>query len=363
MIEAINICKTDKNRNVREAAMAALSALKELPGDDPDKVKKKNTGAGIAQQRADIVKADKEKKQKEKERKTSDESNLATHSNYNTNNSNINQNQQGSGGSLQPQAGPNSAIRGTSNKPSKRMEAANQKLKDKGRQKVDNMDNKEYEEEQKPKKQYGINKRKINPAFMKKADDVNDDIIDGGDDDIEIFVNENQQYVPQEEENFIAENVVDDKENIPIRDKYDSSTKINSNLSKSRISNHNDNKMDLENDQFLKENYDETKTNIMNRSNIKASIISDTKESNIMQFDDKNIDLEGTFMPPKTKPVAIGRSTEYDSSYDHKDPARDTEVCAKKNKSNFKNGEREHHSKNNGHKKFSSSYHYEDDDR
>ena len=57
-----------------------------------------------------------------------------------------------------------------------------------------------YKQPEKPKKQFGINRKNMNPNFMQKND--SNMHIEG---DVEILVNPNQHYVPPSEESNVVE--------------------------------------------------------------------------------------------------------------------------------------------------------------
>lgn len=249
LIEAINILKTDKNKNVREAAMAALNALKELPGEEPPKSNKRPESI-----QREIKSASTKKKAAE-----NDSNN--PYNNYVVNSTGINiimpndttpsqeipaLNQQtpvqtitqysmahqGSGANPfmneiqnNNQAPPNVQVNNSNSrsgstkvkaKKESRAEQAILKVKMKGEARRTTVDAKE---DKKAKKIYGINRGNINPAFQKKGDEPEEQDEEHTP-EIEIFVNHNLPQATQEDN---TKHEIQNKENIPSHGPNDTS--------------------------------------------------------------------------------------------------------------------------------------------
>lgn len=176
LIEAVNILKTDKNKYVREAAMAALNALKELPGEEPKKetakpVRKNSPSPG------------------RKPNNRNQEIYISGGGDSNYNNPNDGKNPFINEMTFNQ---PKDSKTSTKSRAETRAEIANNKLKMKGEAKRNNLQL--DDKSQKRKRNFGINRKNINPAFLKKSDEDNliNVMVDNNDKDIEIFVNENQ---------------------------------------------------------------------------------------------------------------------------------------------------------------------------
>lgn len=205
LIEAINILKTDKNKNVREAAMAALNALKELPGEEPpksnkrpDSTSRKSTSAKKQRppaETANLVENDSSNPynsypvstsglnvvlpDNNPENQQSSENVMAQYSIHNQNsgaNPFINEMQNNNAGASNVQTmGSRSGSTKLNKKKevSSRAEAAKMKAKMRGEAKRNTIEAKALEiesndakqDKKNDKKHYGIDKRNINPAF------------------------------------------------------------------------------------------------------------------------------------------------------------------------------------------------------
>lgn len=217
LIESINPLKVDKNKNVREAAMATLNALKDLPGEISKPIEKRKSSENQSQsalkrkkqaelsisndfqesvisEERDSENSEEIKSENSEARDRSNSPNKASHKKNGSRsprkNSFINE--------IQQEEAKNNISK---EKKETRAEIAANKVKLKGEAIRNSIAEKDHS---KSKKQYGINRRNINPSFLKTVEE--NAIINENPNDIEIFLNDAQQIQNDYIKNDFEEN-------------------------------------------------------------------------------------------------------------------------------------------------------------
>ena len=220
LIEAISPLKLDKNKTVREAAMATMNALKDLPGENPVPITKRRN-PDTSQSMSAI--------RKKKNTSLQNTSNEFEHSTLFDNGSpqrtsqviekpnsprknpfhNEIQQQQAKRNLSKEKRNPSKDKRAT------RAEIRDSKIKMKGEIKRNGAQERDLS---KQKKQYGINRKNINPGFLKRNGTDEETFVNDQTNDIEIFVDD----APPIKDNYILN---DPEENLDPQNEYPSAQK------------------------------------------------------------------------------------------------------------------------------------------